>query len=139
MDMAEEDDDTDRTQDDEGVSDQTQDDEGVSDNAGSSSSTSGDGSLGISINLTQLSRQPPAGTAAASTIAGGSFVEPVGPTTPLPSSATAIEIFRQIFDDDLMGHIVDQTNLYARQNPRAQYNWKDLTKEELEAFLVLYC
>ena len=41
---------------------------------------------------------------------------------------------RQIFDDDLMKHIVEQTNLYASQNPHARYNWKDLTVEKLQAF-----
>ena len=34
------------------------------------------------------------------------FTEEVGPTTPLPASATALGFFSQLFDHDLLEHIV---------------------------------
>ena len=83
--------------------------EGGSSNSGSSES----GSLGISINISNLSRvpnrlgvsidlsnltcpiPPPSTTTASASIPlrGGPFVEPVGPTTPLPPTATAMDFF----------------------------------------------
>ena len=77
--------------------------------------------LGLSINLSLLQRQPSTPAASStpfSDIASwvGPFVELVGPTKPLPSTATAINFFSQIFDDDLLSHIVEQTNLHVRQN-----------------------
>ena len=101
--------------------------------------------LGLSINLSLLQRQP--STPAASSISFrdtassvGPFVEPVGPTQPLPSTATAIDFFKQAFDDDLFTHIVEQTNLYVRQKRAASYKWEDLTVPELKAFfgIIIY-
>ena len=96
--------------------------------------------LGLSVNLSLLQRQP--STPAASSISFsdtaswvGPFVEPVGPTQPLPSTATAIDFFMQIFDDDLFRHIVEQTNLYVRQKRTASYKWEELTVPELKAFI----
>ena len=98
--------------------------------------------LGLSINLSLLQRQP--STPAASSISFrdtassvGPFVELVGPTQPLPSTAIAIDFFRQAFDDDLLMHIVEQTNLYVRQKRAASYKWEDLTVPELKAFSFL--
>ena len=68
----------------------------------------------------------------------GPFVEPVGPTKPLPSTATAINFFSQIFDDDLFRHIVEQTNLHVRQKRAASYKWEDLTVRELKAFIGVW-
>ena len=86
--------------------------------------TSGDTSdvpnrLGLSINLSLLRWQPSTHAASStpfSDIASwlGPFVEPVGPTKPLPSTATAINFFSQIFDEELFRHIVEQrTNKLA--------------------------
>lgn len=97
--------------------------------------------LGISIDLTNLSHCPTtpapstATTGTAAPLRGDPFVEPVGPTKPLPSAATAIDFFEQNFDDDLLRHIVDQTNLYVQQKRSAQYKWSNLTVPELKAFL----
>ena len=64
------------------------------------------------------------------------FNEPVGPTQPLPATATAIDFFMQMFDEDLFKHIVEQTNLYASLHPpsAAHYEWYDTSVEELKAF-----
>ena len=62
-------------------------------------------------------------------------MEPVGPTKPLASTATAKDFFEQSFDDDLLRHIVDQTNLHVQQKRSAQYKWSNLTVPELKAFL----
>ena len=42
-----------------------------------------------------------------------------------------------MFSDDLVRHIVEQTNLYARQNPpsSSRYKWFDITVEEPKAFI----
>ena len=64
------------------------------------------------------------------------FTEEVGPTQPLPESANALDFFMQMFDQDLMEHIVAQTNLYAttRDNHRAA-TWTDMTVPEFKSFL----
>ena len=49
---------------------------------------------------------------------------PVGPVSLLESDATPFDFFSLFFDNDITDHIVDQTNLYARQNPpSARYKW----------------
>ena len=62
--------------------------------------------LGLSINLSLLRQQPTTPAASSTPFSDtafwvGSFVEPVGPSKPLPSTAIAINFFSQIFDDDL--------------------------------------
>ena len=51
--------------------------------------------------------------------------DPCGPTFSLrqPESATAFTYFLLLFDDDLLNHIANQMNLYARLHPfhRANY------------------
>ena len=99
--------------------------------------------LGLSINLSLLQRQPSTPAASSTPFSDiatwvGPFVEPVGPTKPLPSTATAINFFSQIFDDDLLRHIVEQTNLHVRQKRAASYKWEDLTVRELKAFMGVW-
>ena len=61
---------------------------------------------------------------------------PQGPTFSLGSRGSAYTYFSMFFDDDLLQHIVDQTNLYARLHPfgRVNYQWNDLTVDELRSF-----
>ena len=95
-------------------------------------------SLGLSINLSVLSNPP---TSASTTPTHTHRVDPFrqhfGPTHVLPSTAKPIDFFGQVFDDDLFRHIVDQTNLYALQNPpsSSHYRWFDTSIEELKAFI----
>ena len=58
------------------------------------------------------------------------FTEEVGPNTPLPTSATALDFFLQMFDHDLIEHIVTQTNLYACTRDGQRRDWIDLTVPE---------
>ena len=65
--------------------------------------------------------------------------DPHGPTFSLrhPESATAFTYFSLFFDDDLLNHIANQMNLYARLHPfhRANYHWTDTNVDELRSFL----
>ena len=94
--------------------------------------------LGLSIKLSVLSNPP---TSASTTPTHTHRVDPFrqhfGPTHVLPSTTKAIDFFGQVFDDDLFRHIVDQTNLYALQNPpsSSRYRWFDTSVEELKAFI----
>ena len=63
------------------------------------------------------------------------FTEEVGPTSPLPDTATALDFFLQLFDHDLLQHIVTQTNLYATTREGHRAEWEDLTVPELQSFL----
>ena len=79
-------------------------------------------------------------TASSSTGASSTttFSQHVGPTISLPASAKALDYFMLFFDEDLLQHIVDQTNLYAQQNPvGARYAWYDTTTSEIKAFFGL--
>ena len=68
--------------------------------------------------------------------------ESPGPTFLLRNrlNSTAYTFFSLFFDDWLLQHIVDQTNLYARQRPyrRANYQWFDTTVDELRSFLGIF-
>jgi len=63
------------------------------------------------------------------------YTEEVGPTQPLPESATALDFFMQMFDEHLMQHIVTQTNLFATIREGHHQQWKDLTVAEFKSFL----
>ena len=64
------------------------------------------------------------------------FTSPVGPLTVLNSTATPLDFFMLLFDDDILQLLVDQTNLYASQNPPgARYKWYDTSCSELKLFL----
>ena len=66
------------------------------------------------------------------------FTECVGPVQSLPSSATSMDYFNLLFTDNMFDHIVEQTNLYATQNPPSvHYKWEDITSNELKAFFGL--
>ena len=68
--------------------------------------------------------------------------DPQGPTFSLrnPESATAYTYFSLFFDDQLLEHIANQTNLYARLHPfrRANYQWRDTNVDELRSFLGIF-
>ena len=66
------------------------------------------------------------------------FTSPTGPTCILPS--TILEIFLLFFTDELLGMIVDQTNLYAAQIMKIEVysKWVLLTFPELKAYLGFY-
>ena len=94
-------------------------------------------SLGVSIDLSNLHRpptvpaHPPLPTFA---LAGDPFLQPVGPTQPLPSEATPIDFFEQIFDHALLQHIVQETNRYARVDKgKSEKDFVPLTVQELKA------
>ena len=64
------------------------------------------------------------------------FSYPVGPVSLLESDATPFDFFSLFFDDDIMDHIVEQTNLYATQNPpSARYKWYPTCSDEIKLFL----
>ena len=64
------------------------------------------------------------------------FSEPAGPATEMDSSATAMDFFDITFGNDIMEMMVEQTNLYAQQNPpSARYRWYDTTVSEMYLFL----
>lgn len=66
------------------------------------------------------------------------FLQSVGPTNLLPQSAKAADFFMQFFDEDMIQHLVDQTNLYAEKNPPgSRYPWYDTSASEIKAFLGL--
>ena len=66
------------------------------------------------------------------------FSLPIGATCILPESASASDFFMQFFTEDLLQHIVDQTNLFAQQNPPGtRYPWYDTSLNEVKAFLGL--
>ena len=59
-----------------------------------------------------------------------------GPTFSLGSRGSAYTYFSMFFYDDLLQHIVDQTNLYAKLNAfgRVNYQWNDLTVDKLRSY-----
>ena len=59
------------------------------------------------------------------------FVQPVGPTVPIPQSP--VEVFNLFFTDEICTLIVEQTNLYAEQN-LGEDEWDKVTVEELRAY-----
>ena len=64
------------------------------------------------------------------------FSEPAGPATEMDSSATAMDFFDITFGNDIMEMMMEQTNLYAQQNPpSARYRWYDTTVSKMYLFL----
>ena len=64
------------------------------------------------------------------------FSCPVGPVSLLESDATPFDFFSLFFDNDITDHIVDQTKLYATQNPpSARYKWCPTCSDENKLFL----
>jgi hypothetical protein len=54
------------------------------------------------------------------------------------ASDRELEYFSKLFDDDILTHIVNETNLYAKQNRDSRSpskNWEDTTIQEMKAFI----
>ena len=79
---------------------------------------------------------PPASSGAVVPFKPPQFTTPVGPCTLLNSTATPLDFFMLLFDQDIIQLLVDQTNLYASQNPPgARYKWHDTSANEIKLFL----
>lgn len=69
----------------------------------------------------------------------GRFTQNVGPTTTLPSTATALEFFKLLFSMNIVNKIVLETNKYAKQQFEASGKdfalYKPVTTEEIMVFL----
>ena len=64
------------------------------------------------------------------------FNEPVGPAIEMDSTSTPLDFFNVTFGNDIMELLVEQTNLYAEQNPpSARYKWYNTTISEMYLFL----
>lgn len=49
--------------------------------------------------------------------------------------SNAADFFELFFSPNVINHIVEQTNLYARQNsPSPSYEWEDCTPDKLKSF-----
>ena len=60
----------------------------------------------------------------------------IGPAKALPSTATPLDYFMLLFDEDCFQLVVDQTNLYASQNPPGgRYKWYNTTVDEMKLFI----
>ena len=65
-----------------------------------------------------------------------SFLHRVGPAKALPSTATPLDYFMLLFDEDCFQLVVGQTNLYASQNPPGErYKWYNTTVDEFKLFI----
>ena len=61
------------------------------------------------------------------------FIQPVGPTVPIPESPG--EVFDLFFTDEICTVILQQSNLYAQEVLGQRYSvWEKLTMEELRAY-----
>ena len=71
-------------------------------------------------------------------IAVDDFVSETGITFEITNDALQIDIFRQLFGDDILAHIVTETNRYASQKlaakPEQLARWKDVSVPELKAY-----
>ena len=71
------------------------------------------------------------------------FVSPTGIAVELSEEATELDSFKLLFGDDIVDHIVAQTNLYAQQklsgNPQTLEKWTEVTANEAKGiFWCLY-
>ena len=68
------------------------------------------------------------------------FASPSGPVFPLTPNQSALDIFSLIFTEDIVSHMVEQTNLYAQQRiaTKPDAKWFATTVEEMKAFLGLH-
>ena len=64
------------------------------------------------------------------------FSESFGPFSPLPGvTSDAADLLELFFDPNVINHIIEQINLYARQNPSLpSYEWEDCTPDKLVLF-----
>lgn len=62
------------------------------------------------------------------------FTQPVGPTVPI--STSPVEVFTLFFTDNIVTHIVEQSNLYAKQvlGEERYVEWEKISATELRAY-----
>lgn len=69
------------------------------------------------------------------------FTQAVGQVNPLPRGSVAVDFFQLFIDNHILGNIVRETNRYAQQTMTQRNkdpnSWKEVTVEELKAFLGL--
>jgi hypothetical protein len=66
------------------------------------------------------------------------FDHPVGPSVNMASTSTALDFFNETFGNDVMEHMVQETNIYASQNPPSErYKWYSTTVTEMYLFLAI--
>jgi hypothetical protein len=54
----------------------------------------------------------------------------------MASTSTALDFFNETFGNDVMEHMVQETNIYASQNPPSErYKWYSTTVTEMYLFL----
>ena len=65
------------------------------------------------------------------------FTSPVGITFEIGNEARELDVFKKLFNDEILNVIVRETNRYARQKLAgdALDKWQDVTLEEIKAFL----
>jgi len=70
----------------------------------------------------------------------GSHVADGGFTSISPKEITPISVFRNVFTEEILKLITDQTNIYGKDNRRRKSqtkvnSWKDISKKDIESFL----
>ena len=59
----------------------------------------------------------------------------------IPDNASALFFFQLMFDEDLMDHVIAETNRLARQKradkPQLLEKWHDISKQEFKTYLGL--
>lgn len=65
------------------------------------------------------------------------FTSPVGITFEIGNEARELDVFKKLFNDEILNVIVRETNRYARQKLAgdALDKWQDVTLDEIKAFL----
>lgn len=64
------------------------------------------------------------------------FVQNSGPLSSLSSTASPLDFFKLLFDNNVLSLIVQETNQYASQNPPGtRYCWFDTCDAEMKSFL----
>ena len=68
------------------------------------------------------------------------FTARAGPTSGVAEDGTAVDFFYLMFPEELIEHIVSETNRYAREciATKPDPEWKDTSLEEIKAFLGLH-
>ena len=68
----------------------------------------------------------------------GDFVLPIGILLGLSHEAKEVDLFKLLFDDGIIEHIVMETNCYAQQklseNPQRLNKWREVTTNELKVY-----
>ena len=67
------------------------------------------------------------------------FTSHSGPVFPLTPNQSALDIFNLIFIEDIVSHMVEQTNLYAQQKiaTKPDAKWFATTVEEMKAWAYM--